>query len=163
MPTINSLTSTSRLAINYDTTNTSGKDPAWKPVFSRSIKATNGTGLNAANRPYVVKGTIAASGTATIAVNSLTGPLGEAINLTRVCEVWVEHLNESANTSTVTVGGGSNPLFASLSLALYKGEDIRIRKYSVTGLAVSTNINILLTNNSGSLITTYRVIIIGSQ
>lgn len=163
MPTLNSLVSTSRLNLSYTTTDASGQNPSWKPTFSNTIKATDGTTANKANRPYVVQGTIAASGTAVIDVTSLTGKLGESIALTRVCELWILHLSTSANTSTVTVGGGSNPLITSLSVALYANEDLRIRKYSATGIAVSTNKNILLTNNSGSLITTYRAIIIGSQ
>lgn len=161
--TLNSLTSTSRLAISYESTDASGQDPIWNPTFASTIKATDGTTANKANRPYVVQGTIAASGTATIDVTSLTGKLGESIALSRLCELWVLHLSTSANTSTVTVGGGSNPVFATLSVPLYAGEDVRIRKYSATGTAITTNKNILLTNNSGTLVTTYRVIIVGSQ
>lgn len=164
MPTLNSINSTYRAAIVYSQTNAAGLYPKYQPTLANTIKVSDGTGLNQANRVYVIQGTIAASGTATLNVTSgLTDVFGNAIVLTRVCEVIVEHLNASASTSTITVGGGSNPIFATMAVPIRKNGDIRIRDYSATGFAITTNVNLLLTNNSGSLIATYRVTIIGSQ
>lgn len=164
MPTLKAATGVSRLSVVYEQTNPTGQLPAWKPSLAHSLPVSDGTGLNQANRIYVQESTIAASGTATFNVASgLTDVFGNAIALTRVCEVWVEHLNESASTSTITVGGGSNPLWATLSVAIRKNGDFRFRDYSATGLAVTTNTTVTLTNNSGSLIASYRIIIVGSQ
>lgn len=164
MPTLKALNSLARSAIVYQQANNTGQLPAWKPSLALTLPVSDGTGLNQANRVYVQESTIAASGTATFNVASgLTDVFGNSLALTRVCEVWVEHLNESANTSTITVGGGSNPLWASLSVTLKKNGDFRWRDYSATGLAITTNTTLTLTNNSGSLVSSYRVTIIGSQ
>lgn len=165
MPTVSAITSTERVAIVYKSANATGYLPAWTPTPSHTIKVTDGTGLNQANRIYIGESTIAASGTATFNLTSgLTDVFGNALVLARVCEVWVEHLNESNNTSTITVGGGSNPLWASLSVPLRKNGDFHVRDYSTTGLiAITTNTTITLTNNSGALTSAYRITIIGSQ
>lgn len=149
----------------YTGANTTNLLPAWKPVYALTKKITNGTGLNQANRVYAYEGTIAASGTATFNVTSgLTDVFGNSIALTRICEVWVEHLNSSNNTSSITVGAGSNPLWASLSVPLRKDSDFHVRDYSTTGLiAITTNTTITLTNNSGSLTSAYRIFFVGSQ
>jgi len=165
MPTLKAVTSTSRLAAVYQQANNTGQLPAWSPAFALTQRISDGTGLNQANRWYALESTIAASGTATFNVASgLTDVFGNALALTRVCEVWVEHLNESANTSTITVGGGSNPLWATLSVPIRKNGDFHVRDYSATGvIAITTNNTITITNNSGSLVSSYRITIVGSQ
>lgn len=164
MPTVNNINSTFRNAIVYSQTNTAGLYPKYQPTVANTIKVSDGTGLNQANRVYILQGTIAASSTATFNVSTgLTDVFGNAIALTRVTEIIVEHLNSSASTSTITVGGGTTPIFTTLSVALKKNGDIRIRDYSATGFAITTNVNLKLTNDSGTLVATYRVTIIGSQ
>ena len=164
MPTVNSIVSTFRTAINYSQSNTIGQDPKWSPTLANTIKITNGTGLNQANRAYSIEGTLTASATVTFNVSTgLTDVFGNAIALTRVCEILVEHLNESASTSTITVGGGSNPIFTTMAIPIKKNGDVHVRDYSATGIAISTNVNLKLTNDSGALVASYRVTIIGSQ
>jgi len=164
MPTVNNITSTFRNAIAYSQSNTAGLYPKYQPTLANTIKVSDGTGLNQANRVYVLQGTIAASSSTTFNVTSgLTDVFGNAIALTRVCEIIVEHMAASASTSTITVGGGTTPIFTTLAVPIKKNGDVRIRDYSATGFAISTNVNLKLTNDSGSLVATYRVTIIGSQ
>lgn len=165
MPTLKSVVSTDRIAAVYQQANNTGQLPEWAPAFALTHRISDGTGLNQANRFYVLESTIAASGTATFNLTSgLTDVFGNSLALTRVCEVWIEHLNESANTSTITIGGGSNPLWATLSVPLRKNGSFHVRDYSTTGLiAITTNTTITITNNSGTLVSSYRIVIVGSQ
>lgn len=161
---VGNIVSTVRLALSYLASVSTGRNASYVTnVSSSSGNISNGTGANQANRLLDTTQTIAASGTYTLDVTSATDPLNNAVALTRVTEILIQHLSTSA-ASSITAGGGSNPVITSYSVTLKPGgKSLPFSDYSATALAISTNKNIKILNNDGTNSATVRITVVGSQ
>lgn len=139
-------------------------------TISYSDTLTNGTSADNADLVYWTSGTLAASGTATIDLGSLTDNFGNSIDFERVKSIIIRNTTANTNdTEVLSVGGaGSNAWETWVGAA---GDIVKVRPdgcfmlscSGATGYAVGSNVNLLLTNDDGSNTLTYQVAVIGAS
>ncbi|WP_249696444.1 hypothetical protein [Stappia sp. WLB 29] len=91
--------------------------PRFTPVMEKRLSLTNGTGVNQADLPYFKERTVASGGTDDI---DLAGALADVYGTTiDAAELVIFYLinqprSGAANTTALTIGGGSNPFLGFL-------------------------------------------------
>lgn len=124
----------------------------------------NGTGTSQANRAYQVTTTIAASGTLTITLTSLTDNIGNALVLTKLRALFVSHLSTSV-ASQVTLGGGTNPLFGTkiTGIEILPGDTLPFVCKTGYTIASGSADRIRIVNSDSVNAASVRITILGSQ
>jgi len=132
--------------------------------LSKSI--ANGTGLNQANALYIDDFSIAASGSLSIDLTSLTDRFGEALTFSKVKEILL--IADATNTNDVVYGNGTNPFVGPLSagtatITVKPGNVFHVSNYSASGWTVTdtTADTIKLANSGSGSAVTGTIVIVG--
>ncbi len=128
---------------------------------------TNGTGAGNVNVLYAAQLTIAASGTTTIDLATLTDYFGNSIAFVRIKSLYIEN-SSLGKASAIAVGNaGSNPFAGIISpgtatISIRNGACFFVGMAAdATAYAVGTGVNLLITNSDSVNAATVNVVISG--
>jgi hypothetical protein len=154
------VTASYRASVSASQTRTAvfGSTPAWQGAFEKIVSITDGTGANQADILYLAERTVASASNDDI---DLAGVLTDAFGATITAATLVamiivnEQRDGTANTTTLTPGGGSNtvPGFSSGLWAISPGGIFQIVSPAAAGFAAitaSTGDILRIANSSGA-------------
>lgn len=126
-----------------------------------------GSGANQADAYYSQNINIAASGSETLDLATLTDPLGAALNFTRVKAIYVQA--DAANANSIVIGGaGVTPFVGPFNagtdtISVAPGGVALLTNPSAAAWVVGTGINLELANSSSGTAVTGKLVIIGAR
>lgn len=136
--------------------------------MAKSIAFTDGVGVNQCNRMYKESGTIAASGSTTITLSSVTNSFGTSIAFARIKSLYFE-LQTTTTASSVLLGAaGTNPWVAMLAgttpqIRVLNGGVLFMGIGTAAGYVVtaSSSDQLKITNADASNTATWRMVLMG--
>jgi hypothetical protein len=124
------------------------------PFSYAGSQLTNGTGAGQADILYTNQLSLAASGTTTLNLSSLTTQLGTSVSMARIKSFYWENSNSATSTGVAFGGAGSTPFTGGYfnagtdTLTLLNGVAQVVGVCAdATAYAVSTGVNLLITNS----------------
>lgn len=142
--------------------------PANGPWQFSDTGLAQGTGAGQADTLYYAQTVITASGTSNINLSAVTNAFGTSVAFARLKAMYFENNKATASTGLAIGGAVSNPFTGGFFNA---GTDTVTLKNAMsmtvgtaqdsTGYAVSTGVNILLTNSDGSHSCTANIGLVG--
>lgn len=120
-----------------------GVSPSWAAAFEKILSLVDGTGANQYDLAYLAERTVNGASNDDIDVAGvLATALGATITAAEIVAVFIvnEKLDNSANSTNLTIGGGSNPVpgFANALAALGPGGIFLQASPGASGLATVT-------------------------
>jgi hypothetical protein len=146
-------------------------DASWTPLQQKAIALANGTGVGQCDRVYARELTIAsAANTDLDLAGGLTDDLGNALTFAEL--VAIQIINEAedgtANTTAITVGGGTNPFdgfwgTAGDQIVLNPGDGFMVWGQGASGIGavVASTGDILRIANASGATAKVQVMILG--
>jgi hypothetical protein len=138
------------------------------PWAYTTTQLTNGTAAGNADTLYTAQTTIAASGSTTLNLSSLTSALGTSIAFARLKAFYFENSNLTTSTGLAIGGAGSNPFTGGFfdagtdTLTLRNGMHLSVGVcQDATGYVVGSGVNLKLANSDGSHTATANIGIAG--
>lgn len=118
-----------------------------------------GTSTNNVNLCYSATRTVTSGSPDVLDLTALTDPLGNALNFAVVRTVKIT--NNGSTGQTITVGGGTNPLFASESEPIQALGGVHLTDHPDGGLAVSGTVKNLQISVAAGTSVSYTITILG--
>lgn len=144
-------------------------------MIEAALTLTDGTGADQANRIYLAERTVASNTNddLDLAGTALLDPFGNALTFAKIKTLMIINAPKvgAANTTNLTIGGGSNPVVGLLggtspTLGPMKPGEVLLRHASaLAGLCSVTadTADILRIANSSGAPNTYQILIIGTS
>lgn len=152
----------------YQSVVTPNNIPANGPWTFTDTALSNGTAAGNADVLYYAQTTIAASGSTTLNLSSLTNAFGTSVSFARLKAFYFENSKSGTSTGLAIGGAGVTPFTGGFfnagsdTLTLKNGMCLVVgTAQDSTGYAVSTGVNLLLTNSDGSHGATVNIGLVG--
>jgi len=136
---------------------------------SFSSTQSNGTGANQSDKIYFIATTLAASGSTTYNLGSLTDVFGSALDFERVKVIYLKNKTTTGTNGVISVGGAASNQFVNWVgntddlVNVRPGGVLLLAAQDATAYSVSTGVNLKLLNTSGSTTVSYDLVVIGAS
>jgi hypothetical protein len=154
-------------SVSQTRTAVAGVAPNWAAAINKTLSLSNGTGANQADIAYLAERTVASNTNDDIDLAGvLTDAFGATITAAELVALVVvnEHLDGTANTTNLTLGGGTNyvPGFSAAQCPISPGGFVEMVSPGAAGLATITasTADILRVANSSGAQAKYQILIL---